>query len=188
MYWVRHEFLLITKNKNYAKMAHFSKYANRYKYFQSAFVLLQARFGSSTSPDSAIKDVNIKRHQILLNAPLRHPDLRQRLTRCRDRRRWAWCIICVPFWAVTNSLCVSISLFLPLPPSLPYNRTDFGQYISAWIVWSGLILGQKRLPKKYQNQLFLNFLTLSTVFCVIFPHGVRRWDLKLKIGGKFESE
>ena len=47
---------------------------------------------------------------------LRHIKLRQGLTKCRDRHGRAWPIICVPFWAITSSLCVSISIFVS--PSL----------------------------------------------------------------------
>ena len=35
-----------------------------------------------------------------------------RLTIARNRHRQARPIICVPFWAITSSLCVSISLFV----------------------------------------------------------------------------
>ncbi len=65
---------------------------------------------------------------------LRHVNLRKGVTKCRDRHRRARPIICVSFWAVMSSLCVAISLFIPFPYFLPYNRTDFGQYISARIV------------------------------------------------------
>ncbi len=95
-------------------------------------------------------------------APLRQPHLRQGLIECRDRHRRAWPIICAPFWATTSSLCVSISLFLAFPLSLPYNGTDFGQYISARIVWRGLILGPKKYPKMIKNSLFLFFF----LFCL----------------------
>ncbi len=121
-----------------------------------AVALLQVWFGSSTSPNSAKKSLTIKRRKILYNAPLRHPDLRQGLSRCRDRHRRAWPIICAPFWAITSSLCVAISLFLALPHSLPYNRTDFGQYKSTQIVWRGLFWAQKKCPKN-KKLTFLGF-------------------------------
>ncbi len=54
---VRHEFLPILKNNNYAKTAHLWKCANRYEYFELAFLLLRAEFGSSTSPNSADRAV-----------------------------------------------------------------------------------------------------------------------------------
>ena len=48
---------------------------------------------------------------------LRSVKLRQGLTKCRDRHRQAWPKICAPFWAITSSLCVAISLFVPFPHS-----------------------------------------------------------------------
>ena len=47
---------------------------------------------------------------------LRNVKLRQGLTKCRDRHGQARPIICVPFWAITRSLCVSMSIFVS--PSL----------------------------------------------------------------------
>ncbi len=121
-YCVRHEFLPILKNKNYAKTAHFWACAKRYKYFEHVFVLLQAWFGSSTSSNIAKKDDKMKKRQILQNAPLRQPHLRQGLTKCRDRHRQARPIISAPFWAITSSFCDSISLFLSLPPFFHYRH------------------------------------------------------------------
>ncbi len=47
---------------------------------------------------------------------LRNVNLRKGLTKCRDRHGQARPIICVPFQAITSSLCVSISLLVS--PSL----------------------------------------------------------------------
>ena len=47
---------------------------------------------------------------------LRNVNLRTGLTKCRDRLGQARPIICVPFKAITSSLCVFISLFVS--PSL----------------------------------------------------------------------
>ncbi len=90
--------------------------------------------------------------------------------RFRDRHRRARPIICALFWAITSSLCVSISLFLSPPLSLPYNRTDFGQYISARIVFRVPILDFKKLPKDKKSSLFgvFSFSSLSTTdFCFL---------------------
>ncbi len=53
---------------------------------------------------------------------LRSVKLRHGFAKYRDRHRRARPIICVPFWAVTSSLCVSISLFLSLPPFFLYRH------------------------------------------------------------------
>ena len=53
---------------------------------------------------------------------LRSVKLPQGLTESRDRHGQARPIICVPFWALMSSLCVTISLFLPLPPFLLYRH------------------------------------------------------------------
>ena len=95
---------------------------------------------------------------------LRSVKLRQGLAKCRDRHRRARPIICAPLWFITSSLCVSISFLLSFSHSLPYNRTDFGQYINARIVWRGLILGSKKLPKKIKTGIFGFFLFFVFVY------------------------
>ncbi len=90
-------------------------------------------------------------------------------TRCRDLHRQARPIICVPFWAITSSLCLSISLFLSPPLSLPYNRTDFGKYISARIVFRVPILDLKKLPKNKKKHFMDIFSFLSLSCAYFFP-------------------
>ena len=98
---------------------------------------------------------------------LRHVNFCKTLTKCRDRHGQARPIICVVFWAITSSLCVSISL-LSLPLFFSYNGTDFGQYISARIVWRGLILGSKKLPKNDKNSLLWAFFCFVLLIFLIF--------------------
>ncbi len=98
---------------------------------------------------------------------LRHVNFCKTLTKCRDRHGQARPIICVGFWAITSSLCVSISL-LSLPLFFSYNGTDFCQYISARIVWRGLILGSKKLPKNDKNSLLWAFFCFVLLIFLIF--------------------
>ena len=79
---------------------------------------------------------------------LRHVKLHKGVTKCRDRHRQAQPIICVPFWAITRSHCVSICFCIPFPHSLPFNGTDFGQYINTRIVFRvPILIAQKEVKK-----------------------------------------
>ncbi len=84
-------------------------------------------YNKKFAPDSGLTlqlDVPALRRQALRQTPpkkelidpldlrnLRIVKLRPGLTKCRNRHKRAWPIICASFWAITSSLCVSISLF-----------------------------------------------------------------------------
>ncbi len=82
---------------------------------------------------------------------------------------------------------MSLYLFLFLSLSLPYNRTDFGQYISARIKFRvPILVAQKRFKNRPQpNFLFFLVLSLSTTDFCFLPFDDR--NKGRKNGGKYKS-
>ncbi len=101
----------------------FSKNANIYKYFEPAFVILQACFGSSTSPNSAKKAVKIKSakssymcHRATQICAKDAPGVRIDTGKLGQQLSYLF----VPSKAVSVSVSVSLFFFLS---STPYVRT-----------------------------------------------------------------
>ncbi len=112
--------------------------------------------------------------------------LRQRLTKCRDRHRRARPIICVPFWAVMSSFCVSISLFLSLPPFLLYRHRLWPVHKRADQVQGAHFGLKKSCPKMIKINFFGFFLfCLCLVYFCFLSFDDR--NKGRKNGGKYKS-
>ncbi len=103
---------------------------------------------------------------------LRQPGLRHtlpKLPKHRDRHGQARPIICVPFWAITSSLCVSISFF-GLSFSLPFTGTDLPKYISARIkLMVPILVAQKKGSKMDTAFLYFWVSSLSLSYFLFQP-------------------
>ncbi len=114
--------LIFEHGKKMSQMS-FLKNANIHKYFEPAFVILQACFGSSTSPNSAKKAVKIKSakssymcHRATQICAKDAPGVRIDTGKLGQQLSYLF----VPSKAVSVSVSVSLFFFLS---STPYVRT-----------------------------------------------------------------
>ncbi len=109
---------------------------------------------------------------------LHNVNLRKGLTKCRHRHGQARPIICVPFRAITSSLCVSISLFPSFPPFLRYGHRLRPVHKRADRLRGAHFGRPKKGSKMPQAYFFLFFLWVFCLVVYLLFHGPAQYRKK----------